>query len=193
MSFQAMAWAVKQETGSPVSKLVLLMLANYADEHGKCYPSQEHLAKLCQCTRVSVNKHIKKLEADNFLKISKEKNWHYGYNTYVLNFGIVKNIYIANKDNLHNTQDKLINDKFNEFWDMCPRKIGKAKAKKIYQNLVAKKVVTEDNLISGIKKYKDSVINTETKFIAHPTTWLNQGRWEDELDIKGKNKNFLLG
>ncbi|HAI38141.1 MAG TPA: helix-turn-helix domain-containing protein, partial [Maribacter sp.] len=32
MSFQAMAWAVKQETDSPLSKLILLMIANYADE-----------------------------------------------------------------------------------------------------------------------------------------------------------------
>ena len=35
MSFQAMAWAVKQNTKSPVSKLVLLMIANYADEKGE--------------------------------------------------------------------------------------------------------------------------------------------------------------
>ena len=73
-----MAWAVKQETKSPVSKLVLLMVANYADEKGESYPSQEHLAKLCQCTRVSVNRHIKELEKQGFLSIRKTKNGMFG-------------------------------------------------------------------------------------------------------------------
>lgn len=27
---------------------------------------------------------------------------------------------------------------------------------------------------------------TETEFIPHASTWLNQGRWEDELDMKAK-------
>mgnify|MGYP003625730742 len=42
-------------------------------------------------------------------------------------------------------------------------------------------------------RYSDSVKDTETAFIVHPVTWLNQGRWEDKIEVKVKNKNWLAG
>lgn len=193
MSFSAMAWAVKQETKSPVSKLVLLMIANYADENGEAYPSQEHLAKLCECTRVSVNKHIKQLEKLNFITIKKTKNGMFGYNKYKLNLGYVNNINIPSKEYLHNTQDIHICTKFDIFWNECPRKIGKKKAESIYKKLINKKEVSEELLIKAMKNYSLSVAKTELKYIVHPVTWLNQGRWDDEIIKQEKNKNFQLG
>lgn len=59
MSFQAMAWAVKQKTGDALGRCLLLTLANYADEHGKCWPSLSRLAEDCEMHRASV---IRKLE-----------------------------------------------------------------------------------------------------------------------------------
>ncbi len=200
MSFSALAWAVKQDTKSPISKLVLLMIANYANEYNEAYPSQQHLAKLCQCTRVSINKHIKDLNKLGLITTKKQKNNMYGYNLYVLNIKSVNNIDTPNVNNidltskqiLHNTQDTH-NSLFEHFWNKCPRKIGKKKVKSIYTNLVAKKEVTQNQLITAMQRYADSVKDTDTAFIAHPTTWLNQGRWEDKIEYKKKNKNYLLG
>jgi|TARA_R110002050_G_scaffold220720_1_gene356540 hypothetical protein len=200
MSFQAMAWAVKQDTKSPVSKLVLLMIANYADEKGEAYPSQDHLAKLCQCTRVSVNKHVKDLERSKYLSIRKTKNGMFGYNTYTLNLGLVNNIdkglvnniNLVSKEYLYNTQD-IQNSLFEDFWKNCPRKIAKKKTKSIYNNLIKKKEVTQNILITAMERYSESVKNTEIPFIVHPATWLNQGRWEDKIEVKEKNKNWLAG
>ena len=189
-----MAWAVKQETKSPISKLVLLMVANYADEQGQAYPSQEHLAKLCQCTRVSVNRHIKELERQGFLSIIKTKNWHYGYNTYKLNMGYVTNIDIPSKPSTHNTQDILISDHFDDFWKECRRKIGKKKAQQLYEKIIKNGEAQESELLKSMKKYNDNNKGTEEKFILHPSTWLNQARWQDMVeDQRKKNKNFLLG
>ena len=195
-----MAWAVKQDTKSPVAKLVLLMICNYADEKGQAYPSQEHLAKLCQCTRVSVNKHIKDLERANFLSIRKTKNGMFGYNLYVLNMGSVKNINkgsvnnfnLLSKESLHNTQD-IQNNLFEQFWEKCPRKIAKKKTQSIYNRLIKNKEVTEDYLIRTMNDYNLSVKNTDMKFIVHPVTWLNQGRFDDKIEVKKKNKNWLAG
>ena len=50
MSFQAMALAVKIKTEKPTEKLILLMLANYADENNQCYPSYARLAEDCCMT-----------------------------------------------------------------------------------------------------------------------------------------------
>lgn len=60
MSFQAMAWAVKQKTGDALGRCLLLTLANYSDEHGKCWPSLNRLADDCEMHRATV---IRKLEA----------------------------------------------------------------------------------------------------------------------------------
>lgn len=43
---KAMDWAVRQETETPMDKLVLLLLANYADVDGRAFPSIERLADL---------------------------------------------------------------------------------------------------------------------------------------------------
>lgn len=40
-----MNWAIAQRAGGPGPKAVLLALANYADEDGFCFPSQERLAR----------------------------------------------------------------------------------------------------------------------------------------------------
>ncbi len=53
MSVYAITWAKKQVIPSSTAKLVLLCLADYADEHGCCWPSQRTLAvdaSLCERT-----------------------------------------------------------------------------------------------------------------------------------------------
>ena len=44
MSVRAMAWAFEQRVGSPMAKLVLLKLADHADENGECFPSIGRIA-----------------------------------------------------------------------------------------------------------------------------------------------------
>ncbi|QDP61037.1 MAG: hypothetical protein Tp1123DCM1511741_26 [Prokaryotic dsDNA virus sp.] len=84
MSFHALSWAIKQDAGNPTSKLVLVILANYADENNTCYPSQEHISKLCHCSRRSVNTHIKQLEKKGFFRIVKCSSGLKVMNRYVL-------------------------------------------------------------------------------------------------------------
>lgn len=84
MSFQAMAWAVKQKTGDALGRCLLLTLANYADEHGKCWPSLSRLADDCEMHRATV---IRKLEAlrDLGLVSREQKETPAGtYNVYTL-------------------------------------------------------------------------------------------------------------
>ena len=193
MSFEALAWGVKKSADSSLSKLILLMICNYANEKGEAFPSQEHLAKLCQCSRRSVIRHIQELEKQNFISIRKEKNGAYGFNVYKLNMGLVPNMHLANDRVAHNTQDKQITSYFEKFWDKVPRKIAKKKCQKIYNNLVKSKEVSEEELIGAMERYAASVKDTDMPFICHATTWLNQGRWEDTIEVKVKNKNWLAG
>lgn len=44
MSYEAQTWAVKQKTGSPARKAVLMNLADRADEAWSCFPGQKRIA-----------------------------------------------------------------------------------------------------------------------------------------------------
>ena len=61
MSWKATAWAIRQTTGSSGRKVLLLALANYADEHGVCWPSQETLARNTEQSVDTVQRQLKKL------------------------------------------------------------------------------------------------------------------------------------
>lgn len=63
MSWQATAWAIKQKTGSPSRKLLLLVLANYADDRGLCWPSQHTLAEDAEQSVDTIQRNLRKLES----------------------------------------------------------------------------------------------------------------------------------
>lgn len=67
MSVQAIAWALSQETGSPSAKLVLVALANYADQHGVCWPSQALLARQSEQSVDSIQRRLQELVERGFL------------------------------------------------------------------------------------------------------------------------------
>jgi biotin operon repressor len=67
MSYSAMAWARAIKTGSATTKAVLLAVANYADEEGICWPSQEQLAEDTELSRHSIMRALDHLEDCGFL------------------------------------------------------------------------------------------------------------------------------
>ena len=66
---------------------------------------------------------------------------------------------------------------FDRFWSVYPRKAGKQDAQRSFER--ALKVATLDEILAGAQKYADDP-NRVAQFTAHPSTWLNQGRWSDE-------------
>jgi len=73
MSFMAMAWASKQKTGSPTKKLILLLLADRANDEGYCWPSIQSICSDCELSRDAVIRNIKRLEADGLLSVIRRK------------------------------------------------------------------------------------------------------------------------
>ena len=56
------------KTGSPISKLVLLKLADNADARGVCFPSFNYLAQYCEVSVRTVKRHVNELEKQGFVK-----------------------------------------------------------------------------------------------------------------------------
>lgn len=71
MSWQATAWAEKRITGSPARKVLLLVLANYANDLGYCWPSQATLAAGTEQSPDTVQRQLKRLAADGHITIEK--------------------------------------------------------------------------------------------------------------------------
>ncbi len=65
---------------------------------------------------------------------------------------------------------------FTEFWAAYPRRIGKLAAMKAFTK--ARKSASAEDIIAGVDRYiahKPSYADW-----AHPSSWLNAGRWMDE-------------
>ena len=71
---------------------------------------------------------------------------------------------------------------FDEFYKLYPRKVGRFVAKKSFNKLSKRdKMLAYNGLTDYIRFWKHN--KTEKQFIPHPSTWINQKRWEDELDL----------
>ena len=70
---------------------------------------------------------------------------------------------------------------FDRFWSEYPKKVGKKAAQRAFQ--VAKRTTTIDVMIAAIQKQKRGEQWTKNggQFVPNPATWLNQGRWDDEI------------
>lgn len=69
MSMELMVGAMKIEVGNPLRKLVLIKLADNANDQGECWPSYQHIADQCEIDRSTVRKHIKQLQQQGLLRV----------------------------------------------------------------------------------------------------------------------------
>jgi len=81
------------------------------------------------------------------------------------------------------TMCKFAQDDFTEFWKHYPKRKAKAVAEKAF-NKIAEPRPGIDVLIAAIRVQKATVDwkKDNGQFIPLPATWLNQRRWEDEID-----------
>lgn len=70
-------------------------------------------------------------------------------------------------------------DAFGSFWIVYPRKVGKQAARKAWTK--ALRTTTADVILAAVVAYRDDPNQPDDRtLIPHPSTWLNEGRWDDE-------------
>ncbi|HTU13691.1 MAG TPA: helix-turn-helix domain-containing protein [Solirubrobacterales bacterium] len=74
MSNAAQAWAWKQKTGHSTRKSILIALADHADHLGRCWPGHDGIAEKVECDRRTVIRHIRQLERDGFLTVTRRRS-----------------------------------------------------------------------------------------------------------------------
>lgn len=192
MSFQAMAWAVKQKVGNATGKAILLMLANYADEAGQCFPSQETLATECECSKRSVLDWLQKFEDMGILSRDRRHGAGGYRRSDILTLCLGAAFSRENNPRENPSEPKCSTftaepirepittlvqrevGEFDQFWDVFPNKVGKRAAEKSF--IAARKRVSFADLMSGLAAY---VNKADDRHWCNPTTWLNQDRWLD--------------
>ncbi|SUY02837.1 helix-turn-helix domain-containing protein [Citrobacter youngae] len=92
MSMTLMARAMAIKTGNPIRKLVLIKLADNANDNGECWPSYQHIADHCECSRSAVRSHIDALIGMGVLTKENRMGINNGK-------GNTSNVYYLNLDN----------------------------------------------------------------------------------------------
>ena len=95
-------------------------------------------------------------------------------------------------------------DPFDTFWKLYPKKVGKPQCRSLWDRITNGGLTTKSmhkdsgtylklklnatpaEIIAGAEKYRATQmmadgwqIKDEGRYVAHPATWLNQGRWMD--------------
>lgn len=90
----------------------------------------------------------------------------------------LKNNNIKNNSNKNNNTEI-----FERFWELYPRKIGKGAARTAFEKACKKE--NPETILRVTEYYANKADLPDLQFIPHPSTWLNQERWNDDLDASG--------
>ena len=72
---------------------------------------------------------------------------------------------------------------FDSFWQVYPRRTARGAAEKAWVKVSA----DPETVIAAANTFATRSASTDPKFIPHPATWLNQRRWEDDLEPAGRS------
>ena len=105
----------------------------------------------------------------------------------------LNNIKKKKENNISSSEKESANLSFDEFWQLYPKKEGKAKAHDKY-NAHIKGGVLHADIMNGLAMYLRQIKqnNTEQQYIKHPTTWLNGKHWNDEYTSNPVNKKCKI-
>jgi DNA-binding transcriptional regulator GbsR (MarR family) len=186
------------------AKLVYGRLCQYAGKDGVAYPKLETMRKDVGLCMSSTRRALKELKDLELIKVEQlglgRANRYYFLEHPVFNMDIqvcpnvdsqevsdVDSPYIR-KESVEKSQsiqtvqrDKVLESEFEKFYDAYPRKVGRATALKRWLSKV-KTLEQAEEVHKALHKQYDELSSRETRFIPHASTWLNQERWEDEVE-----------
>lgn len=75
---------------------------------------------------------------------------------------------------------EVIHTPFDDFWAAWPRKVKKPDALRAWTKAI--KRANPEQIIAAAIAYRDNPGRPETRYIPHPSTWLNADSWNDALE-----------
>lgn len=174
--------------------------------------SQQRIATKCKCDRKTVNACLSTMVADGYLKLITDNSSHRKPNVYEFMMPTLgesdpmpttrvissptrvisgsalgesrPSLGVRFPSNVIELKEEQKNNStaFDEFWAAYPRKVAKEAARKAFE-LAARRGSPEKILeAAAVQCAAWKSDGVEQQFIPHPTTWLNQSRWNDAPD-----------
>ena len=82
-----------------------------------------------------------------------------------------------------------LDEAFEDFWKIYPRKTAKKAARAAFLKAVKSAGGMTLPILAGARRFAEDPNLPELQFVPMPTTWLNQGRWEDgPLPARGSSR-----
>ena len=164
-----------------------------------CWASNEYLAKFCGCSECKVSLAISKLVQLGYIRIESFDGRRRKIKSCLLlfkdepfkkskaDFEKVKESNTSNNprnkpinSNTRRSAKSEIPEDFSRFYAAYPRKVSKPAALKAWRALKADAALA-DRIIADVKRRCDTEWKGQAiQYIPHPSTYLNQRRWEDE-------------
>lgn len=209
MSIRIMTQVWERPLRSTAHKLVLLALADHADDDGNCWPSLHRIAAKSGLTVRTVQRHLRDLEGDGHLSITALKG---RTNRYLIHPTPVTSDTPDTNDTPDTsdtgtpdtsdtppltpvTPEPSMNhqpeppvrpsgpaaddDDFETWWRTYPAKVGKRAARTAYRQALTR-CAGPWVLHQGLAAALPDLTGREPRYIPNPATWLNQDRWLDQ-------------
>jgi len=200
LNYDLIADIALQSIPNPSAKCVLIALARFSNSEGYCFPSQQTLSEMTGVSDRTVRSSLQWLVKHGHIRVESREGTS---NQYIItcmedemtpenisyeddSYNIV-DITKVNKTKLNRTKyitpsSENISDPFDVLWQVYPRRIGKGAARTAFAR--ASKKDDPITIIDAAHKYAEfcKLQGTEQRFIPHLATWLNQERWDDDLD-----------
>lgn len=210
MSMELMVKAMKVKLGSPIKKLVLIKLADNANDKGECWPSYQHIADHCEVDKRTVMRHIKSLSNAGYINITHRKG-EKGNSSNIFRLNIPSDPLSPPSDRVPLGGDPVspppsdpvsprtshsiepvkepVNeaiDRFDEFWEIYDKKTGKPKCQSKWKKLKQSDV---EKIFKILPTYIQST--PDKQYRKNPLTWLNGECWNDEIQVFGNNQQSI--
>jgi len=190
----------------PFAKVLLIELAKYSNGSGECFPSRDTLSNGSKIPLRTVARTLQWLAEEGHIRIIPR---HGTSNFYIItcmedemtndtraklahevDSNITKLDIINNTSSRAKLAHPLDTPAFKSFWSAYPRRIGKGAARTAFAK--ACKYEDANVIIQGAMDYAKYCVESEAEmqFIPHASTWLNQERWDDELEVEMPKKKI---
>lgn len=173
---------------------VYAIIARYADNQTMtAWPARATIATRAKCTVKSVDRAITELVEVGALAKELRRD-DTGQRSSVYTLRRVRGgdkITIGGRQKRHRGGDKndpltitseldpiksMYSAQFEVFWEAYPHKVDKARARKAFAKVDAKKL---ELVVEGAQRFADDPNLPAKAYIPYPATWLNNERWED--------------
>lgn len=164
------------------------------DEH--CWAGNDYLAQFCQCSTSKVTKTVSKLIDLGYVKVhsfdgrirrlrscitfctSQNSKKYDSAEQNILPTNITNSL--KDKHTPRKSATSVFTEGFDDFWAEYPRPVAKQKAREAWSKVKPDEGVRESILADVRRRKAGEWKDIEERYIPHPSTYLNQRRWEDE-------------